>query len=244
MGKISSNEYFIVDCDEVGSQVDITLETSVGATVNTDNSFVIRTPKAGIYRQEIIVSSQSEKASKKYVIEIERPFVFDEIVTQKFNNTLIANNNPLTNGGYTFTGYRWFRNGQLIGTGQIYSVGNNKEDLLDREALYSVELTTDKGEVLHSCPSTIRYSNTNSIKLYPNPVVKQGELEIAIDYPDSSLKDVTAAIYSVTGQFLFKTVLQDRISKVVLPYTLVEGSYIMIIKIDGKNKTFRFIVKP
>ncbi|WP_254050291.1 MBG domain-containing protein [Myroides sp. N17-2] len=244
MGKMSSNEYFIIDCEDIDSQVSIALKTSAGANVSTGNNFVIRTPKAGIYRQEIIVKSQSEKASKKYVIEIERPFVFDEIVTQKFNNTLIANNNPLTNGGYTFTGYRWFRNGQLIGTGQIYSVGNNKEDLLDRDALYSVELTTDKGEVLHSCSSTVRYSNTNSIKLYPNPIVKQGELEIAIDYPDSSLKGVTASIYSVTGQFLFKTVLQERISKVVLPYTLVEGSYIMIIKIDGKNKTFRFIVKP
>ncbi|MGL4581566.1 MAG: T9SS type A sorting domain-containing protein, partial [Flavobacterium sp.] len=244
MGKMSSNEYFIVGCEDIDSQVGIALKTSAGADVSTGTEFIIRTPKAGIYRQEIIVKSQSGTITNKYILTIERPFNFEDIVIQKFDNTLLVNNNPLTNGGYRFVGYKWFKNGQLIGTGQVYSVGNNKEDLLDRDALYSVELTTDKGEVLHSCSSTISYSNTKSIKLYPNPIVKQGELEIAIDYPDSSLKDVTASIYNVTGQFLFKTVLQDRISKVVLPHTLVEGSYIMIIKIDGKNKSFRFVVKP
>ncbi|MDM1368028.1 T9SS type A sorting domain-containing protein, partial [Myroides marinus] len=243
-GALSSTGMFRQDCNEITDQMNIELETSVGAEVSTGSKFTILTPKAGIYRQEVVVTSQSGSTTKKYEIVIERPFGFDDIVIQKFDNTLLVNNNPQTNGGYRFIGYRWYKNDQLIGTEQVYSVGNKKEDLLDLNALYRVELVTDKGEVLHSCASTIRYTHTKNIQLYPNPVVKNGVLEVAIDYPNTALDQMSASVYSLTGQFLFTVPLQGAVSKVNLPSNMVEGVYIMLIKIEGKTKTFRFMVKP
>ncbi|MDM1361705.1 MBG domain-containing protein, partial [Myroides marinus] len=243
-GVLSSTGMFRQDCNEITDQMNIELETSVGAEVSTGSKFTILTPKIGIYRQEVVVTSQSGSTTKKYEIVIERPFGFDDIVIQKFDNTLLVNNNPQTNGGYRFIGYRWYKNDQLIGTEQVYSVGNKKEDLLDLNALYRVELVTDKGEVLHSCASTIRYTHTKNIQLYPNPVVKNGVLEVAIDYPNTALDQMSASVYSLTGQFLFTVPLQGAVSKVNLPSNMVEGVYIMLIKIEGKTKTFRFMVKP
>ncbi|MDM1366749.1 T9SS type A sorting domain-containing protein, partial [Myroides marinus] len=243
-GALSSTGVFRQECNEITDQMDVELETSVGAEVSTGSKFSISTPKAGIYRQEVVVTSQSGSTTKKYEIVIERPFGFDDIVIQKFDNTLLVNNNPQTNGGYRFIGYRWYKNDQLIGTEQVYSVGNKKEDLLDINALYRVELVTDKGEVLHSCASTIRYTHTKNIQLYPNPVVKNGVLEVAIDYPSTALDQMSASVYSLTGQFLFTVPLQGAVSKVNLPSNMVEGVYIMLIKIEGKTKTFRFMVKP
>ncbi|WP_131807316.1 MBG domain-containing protein, partial [Myroides marinus] len=243
-GALSSTGMFRQDCNEITDQMNIELETSVGAEVSTGSKFTILTPKTGIYRQEVVVTSQSGSTTKKYEIVIERPFGFDDIVIQKFDNTLLVNNNPQTNGGYRFIGYRWYKNDQLIGTEQVYSVGNKKEDLLDLNALYRVELVTDKGEVLHSCASTIRYTHTKNIQLYPNPVVKNGVLEVAIDYPNTALDQMSASVYSLTGQFLFTVPLQGAVSKVNLPSNMVEGVYIMLIKIEGKTKTFRFMVKP
>ncbi|MCO7723764.1 BspA family leucine-rich repeat surface protein [Myroides odoratimimus] len=244
IGELSSNKLFMLHCDEIDKQVEVELVTSEGASVNIGNHFFIDTPKAGIYNREIVVKSHSGTITNRYILSIERPFNFEDIVIQKFDNTLLVNNNPLTNGGYRFMGYKWFKNGKLIGTEQVYSVGNHRDDLLDIDALYSLELTTDKGEIIHSCPAMIKYTHTNSIKLYPNPVVKNGVMEIALDYPESSLKNIIGSVYSLTGQFLFKVSLENKISEVILPNTLVEGVYLMIIKIEGQNKVFRFMVKP
>ncbi|AJH15068.1 bacterial surface protein 26-residue [Myroides profundi] len=244
IGELSSNKLFMLRCDEIDKQVEVELVTSEGASVNIGNHFFIDTPKAGIYNREIVVKSHSGTITNRYILSIERPFNFEDIVIQKFDNTLLVNNNPLTNGGYRFVGYKWFKNGKLIGNEQVYSVGNHRDDLLDIDALYSLELTTDKGEIIHSCPAMIKYTHTNSIKLYPNPVVKNGVMEIALDYPESSLKNITGSVYSLTGQFLFKVSLENKISEVILPNTLVEGVYLMIIKIEGQNKVFRFMVKP
>ncbi|APA93400.1 hypothetical protein BK054_14430 [Myroides sp. ZB35] len=244
IGELSSNKLFMLRCDEIDKQVEVELVTSEGASVNIGNHFFIDTPKAGIYNREIVVKSHSGTITNRYILSIERPFNFEDIVIQKFDNTLLVNNNPLTNGGYRFVGYKWFKNGKLIGKEQVYSVGNHRDDLLDIDALYSLELTTDKGEIIHSCPAMIKYTHTNSIKLYPNPVVKNGVMEIALDYPESSLKNIIGSVYSLTGQFLFKVSLENKISEVILPNTLVEGVYLMIIKIEGQNKVFRFMVKP
>ncbi|MHC5202961.1 T9SS type A sorting domain-containing protein, partial [Myroides sp. LJL119] len=243
-GALLSSSFFRMNCDEISNQVSVELQVSSGALASTTSNFVINTPKPGIYHQEIVVTSQSGSTIKKYELIIERPFNFEDIVIQKFDNTLLVNNNPQTNGGYRFVGYKWFKNGKLIGTEQAYFVGNKKEDLLDRNALYSIELLTDKGEVLHSCSSTIEYSYSHSIRLYPNPIVKNGVLELALDYPDSSLEDAVATVYSITGQFLFKIPIEGSISKIVLPNTISEGVYFVIVKINGKNQPLKFIVKP
>ncbi|MEC4115295.1 T9SS type A sorting domain-containing protein, partial [Myroides pelagicus] len=244
MGPLVSKVSYKQDCLDIADQVTIELELSQGAEVSTGVVFTLSTPKAGIYNKEIVVTSKSGSTVKKYEIVVERPFGFEDIVIQKFDNILLVNNNPKTNGGYRFIGYKWYKNDQLIGTNQVYSVGDNKDDLLDQNALYSVELTTDRGEVLYSCASMIEYTHTRNIQLYPNPVVKNGVLEVAIDYPEVALQQVVASVYSRTGQYLFAVPLQGPITQVNLPNTLTEGLYIMLIQIEGKAKTFKFIVRP
>ncbi|MGL4584238.1 MAG: hypothetical protein ACRCVU_14800, partial [Flavobacterium sp.] len=99
-GALSSTGMFRQDCNEITDQMNIELEASIGAEVSTGSKFTILTPKTGIYRKEVVVTSQSGSTTKKYEIVIERPFGFDDIVIQKFDNTLLVNNNPQTNGGY------------------------------------------------------------------------------------------------------------------------------------------------
>src|SRR5699024_1575000 len=112
---------------------------------------------AGIYRQSVEVTSENGEVVRQYEIVVNRPFAFEDIVVQKFDNTLLVNNNPATNGGYRFIGYQWYRNDKPVGNEQIYSAGSSLEHLLEETATYRVVLTTDSGEEFHVCPSYINY---------------------------------------------------------------------------------------
>ncbi|GHV68003.1 hypothetical protein FACS1894199_14550 [Bacteroidia bacterium] len=54
------------------------------------------------------------------------------------------NNNFDNNGGYKFTHYQWFKNGQSIGDEQVYSPGNDRTNRLDPAADYGAEVTTTR----------------------------------------------------------------------------------------------------
>src|SRR5699024_5543158 len=103
-----STIYYREDCGFIKDQISVAIHTEFGATVTPAREFMIATPKPGIYKKEVTVTSQNKQRKPTYRIIIERPFAFEDIVIQKFNNTLLVNNNPKNNGGYRFVKYQWY----------------------------------------------------------------------------------------------------------------------------------------
>jgi uncharacterized repeat protein (TIGR02543 family) len=87
--------------------------------------------------------------SKQYVLLIETPVPFDRIVKQKWNNTLFVNNNYVTNGGYSFTDFKWFKNDIEVSNLQFYSAGPRNSDELKTSDKYNIQMNYSKnGETL------------------------------------------------------------------------------------------------
>ncbi|MNX76332.1 hypothetical protein D3C86_1078380 [compost metagenome] len=232
---------YVMSCGENNPNVAIVNQTN--ATITPAASFTIATPKAGIYTQNVTITSQDGTATANYTIKVEKPFSFYDIVKQKFNNVLLVNNNPQTNGGYEFVSYQWFKNGQLVGTDQYYSAGNDSNSVLDTSALYSVKMTTKDGKVLQTCDATIVLQNSLQAKLYPNPIEAGKVITIEADFPEEELQNMQITLFSVSGK-LIKTV-QSSTSKteIQLPEITESNMYLVVLETGNIKKSFKVIVK-
>ncbi|WP_264537901.1 T9SS type A sorting domain-containing protein [Flavobacterium sp. N1736] len=237
----ATNITYVMQCGQ--SNVNIAILNNTNATITPSANFTIAPPKPGIYTQNVTLTSEDGSTTANYTIRIEKPFGFYDIVKQKFNNVLLVNNNPQTNGGYEFVAYQWFKNGQLIGTGQYYTAGNDTNNVLDPTAVYSVKMTTKDGKILQTCESAITLQNTLLAKLYPNPVEVGKILTVEADYPAEDLADMQISLYSVTGQ-LIKTVQSSSVkTEIQLPAATEGNMYLVVLEGANIKKSFKVIVK-
>ena len=233
--------FYVLPCGETNPSVSILNES--GAVITPSPNFTIPTPKPGIYSQNVTITSQDGSLSATYSIVVVKPFNFFDIVKQKFNNVLLVNNNPQTNGGYEFVSYEWFKNEQPIGTGQYYSAGNSLTSLLDPTADYSVKMTTKDGKVLYVCASKITLTNTLQAKLYPNPIEIGKVITVEADFPAEELEKMQISLYTVTGQ-LVKTVQSSTAkTEIQLPQTTESNMYMVVLETPNIKKSFKVIVK-
>ncbi|WP_316632393.1 T9SS type A sorting domain-containing protein [uncultured Flavobacterium sp.] len=230
---------YLMACGENNPNVSVLNETN--ATITPSASFSISTPKPGIYTKNVTITSEDGSTTANYTITVEKPFPFFDIVRQKFNNVLLVNNNPQTNGGYEFVSYEWFKNGQSIGTGQYYSAGNSIGNTLDPTADYSVKMTTKDGKVLQTCKSKITLSKSVNAKLYPNPIQTGKTITVEADFPSEELENMQISLYSVSGQ-LIRTVKSSTIqTEIQLPQEET-SMYIVVIETANIKKTLKVIV--
>ncbi|MDR3235408.1 MAG: YDG domain-containing protein, partial [Prevotellaceae bacterium] len=204
--------------DEVGSKV-----LYNGAEVSDIRFDVTR---ADIYTVTYEVVSSAGNTGT-YSLTVESRFDFDELIGKKFNNVLFVNNNPDNNGGYTFSSYEWYKNGQYIDWRQYYSAGDARSDVLDASAAYSVTLTTTDGKVLHTCPGTVTLDAT-SFYAYPNPV-RHGH-PVTLEYPATN-ENTWIRIFDLSGNLVGTQRLTGNESKVSLP----SATGIYVISINGAS---------
>ncbi|MFW0739220.1 T9SS type A sorting domain-containing protein [Flavobacterium sp. T12S277] len=232
---------YLMACGE--NNVNVTLTNTTNATFTPSANFTINTPKPGIYNQNVTITSEDGSASATYAITVEKPFGFYDIVHQKFNNVLIVNNNPQTNGGYEFVSYQWFKNGQLIGTGQYFSAGDDLANKLDLTADYSVKMTTKDGKVLQTCTSKIKSQKSLEVKLYPNPVETGKMLTVDADLPEGDLENMQISLYSVTGQLITTVKSSTAQTQIQLPSTTESNMVLVVVESGNIKKSFKVLVK-
>ncbi|MCC9018825.1 MBG domain-containing protein [Flavobacterium lipolyticum] len=232
---------YLMACGE--NNVNVALSNATNATFTPAANFTINTPKPGIYTQNVTITSEDGSANATYAITVEKPFDFDDIVHQKFNNVLIVNNNPQTNGGYEFVSYQWFKNGQLIGTGQYFSAGDDLGNKLDLTADYSVKMTTKDGKVLQTCPSKMKTQKSLEVKLYPNPVETGKMLTVDADLPEGDLENMQISLYSVTGKLLTTVKSSTAQTQIQLPPSTESNMVLVVIESGNIKKSFKVLVK-
>lgn len=236
---------YTISCGDSTDEVDVTITTGEpNVTVEPGLQFTIATPKPGIYTQEVTVTSQDGTTVKTYLVRVEKRFAFDDIVVQKFDNVLLVNNNPDTNGGYKFKAYKWYKNGHLIGKEQYYSAGDKINQLLDPNAEYYVEMTTVDGDVLRTCASEVVLEHDYAMTLSPNPVPKTMRvLQVDADFPIGELKNMGYTIYSLSGRTIVKASFDYRSKKINLPVNIASGVYLVRFTSPHFTKTYKVIVQ-
>jgi hypothetical protein len=244
-GKVYNNPAkeltYVMSCDENNPVIVFTNQTN--ATIMPAASFTIQTPKPGIYTQNVTITSEDGTTTANYSIKIEKPFGFYDIVHQKFDNILLVNNNPQTNGGYEFVSYQWFKNGVVIGTDQYYSAGIDAGSVLDRAAEYSVKMTTKEGKILQTCSTLITPKYSLQAKLYPNPIETGKVITVEADFPAEELTNMQISLYSVSGK-LIKTVQSSTVkTEIQLPETTGSSMYLVVLETGKITKSFKVIVK-
>ncbi|MDR1864601.1 MAG: T9SS type A sorting domain-containing protein, partial [Bacteroidales bacterium] len=221
---LTSDNIYLANCGAQSVEISVTPAVTGSQVIHNGtagNIFTVALPRADIYHVAYTVQS-SDGSAQEYALQVESRFAFDDIIGAKFNNVLFVNNNPSNNGGYTFTDYEWFKDGQSIGSGQYYSAGPTRSDLLDATAAYSVTLTTQDGKALHVCPGSVTL-RASSLQVYPNPVRLGEEARLESSAPDNSI----IRIYDLHGRLVGTQQLNGGAARVHLPQTI--GIYLITV---------------
>ena len=233
---------YVIECGADVQSLDVSFITEANALSMMGKNFSIAVPAPGIYRTTFTITSQDGTNTQSYTIEINKRFLFEEIVVQKFNNTLLVNNNPSTNGGYRFVGYRWFKNGQLVGNGQYFSEGDESTDLLDPIASYRVEMILENGDVLSTCTFNIELEATGKIQLAPNPVLAGTSATLFASFDKDELQDMKISILSLQGTLIETFYTSSSKSIVQMPAGIQAGVYVLVCETNKQTQTVQFIV--
>ncbi len=238
-----NNIYYLIDCNNNIQSVEINLSSESNANSSESDDFIINTSAPGIYKKNIEITSQDGSQTENYNITIEKRFSYEDIIVRKFNNVLLINNNPETNGGYHFESFEWYKDGVLIGTDQYYSAGENSTDQLDLDANYSATMTTEDGEVLQTCDFIISKDNVFTMAVSPNPVSAGSSIDVITNFSTEMLDNMTIRVSRLYGTTVLETASGTNKSQINLPATMTSGTYIVTSTADGVKLTGKIIVK-
>ncbi len=144
----------------------------------------------------------------------------DTIIIQRWNDVLGVRNS-IYNGGYTFSAYQWYANGQPLSG----ATGPNLylPDGLDAEAQYTVMLTrSDDGRSVFTCP--IQPDAFTAVENVPVVTFGNGSISVG------SKSACTARLWSVSGVLIGTYTLE--IGETAIPVPSVSGIYILELTTD------------
>lgn len=160
----------------------------------------------------------------------------DSIIVQRWDDMLSVTNDRW-NGGYTFSSYQWYKNGQPM-SGQTGSYLYVPEEKLDTESEYSVLLTrADDNVAVMTCPfvpQTISEDERTKLVISIDNL-SYNSLEVEVAQP-AQIK-----VYNTLGLKIYESSTENH-AEVPLPTS--SGMYIIEITGDnGQRETYRTIVK-
>jgi hypothetical protein len=182
----------------------------------------------------VVTGTCGSVTSKTYEI-----LVKVDVLTQHWNDVLIVNCTPESNGGFIFSNFQWYR--QDAENGDVELTGETKSYLyiagdLSTEDTYYVVARTQYGTDYISCPVKIQeVPGLGTITVYPNPV-NTGET-ITVSVPGAAV----IHLVDFVGKIL-KTVKTDGDIEIVMPNR--PGVYILQVIMQGQpTREFKIIVK-
>jgi hypothetical protein len=161
------------------------------------------------------------------------------IMDQRWNDVVVVNNNPATNGGHTFVGFQWYRNGVAI-PGATYS---NYQEIGGLNGFYSVELIERdaNGNMITYKTCEMYFNSVSTVKVYPVPANVRQEITIELDLTAEELEGAVLDIYNVTGALINHVTDLTPITKI--EGFKAQGTYFGRI-LTGTNeiKTVKFVI--
>ena len=202
---------------------------------------------------QTVTVTDSTHQTKTYTFEAKKSLPPD-IFVQRWTDVLAINNNIYTNGGYNFTGYKWYKDGSEItaakGKGYIQESGGLKP-----ASKYTAVLTS-QGNDLTTCPAVINTNAKSQVAVFPNPVQRgqavrvetspffslpQREGEEGSFPPSGGLRGAGATLFDTAGNIVLKQTLNDPVAEIAMPD--MPGQYMLQITINGVSETVKIIVE-
>lgn len=234
------NKQYTLDCGDSREFVTVNIETYPNAKIDS-STFKIDVTKASVQKVKFTITSEDGATSKEYTLKIEIPFQSSQLISQKWNKVLTVNNNSSTNGGFNFTAYKWFKNGEQVATKQYYFVGRNSDETLDPTAVFSVTMTTDSGDEMRVCPFNVNVQKTVSVQVYPTQAKVGDNIYIDAQMDDNMLQQSDVSLYTLEGNFVKKIDIKSAQT-----YFQLSNSGIYLLKYtskDGYKNSFKLIIK-
>jgi hypothetical protein len=214
----------------------------LGETELENKQLTVDVSKPSVQTVTFKIVSADETNTGLYTLKVEKRFNFDAIVITRWNNSLIVNNNSATNGGFEFVGYKWFKEGTEIGTGQYYSAGQKKTDLLAADGKYWVQLITKDGQTLRTWESEkIALKSSTGLKVYPNPLQAGEAVSVQLDIDPELLTDAVIEVYNINGAKVNSVKAAGVITQVALPASA--GIYVIKVRSGNFVEEKKLIIK-
>jgi hypothetical protein len=199
-----------------------------GGKADVDGVITVNADELGNHIVTVILTLPGG-ATKTYTL-IFHQRASSELLFRLWDDMIIVNLNEETNGGYEFTGFKWYRNSEPTGDAGKYLL---VDGVLINGGEYYVELTTSTGKVFETCPYIYTIPKNADIKVYPNPIVTGNILTI------ENISDAQKALfYDISGHLLQTYPLDDRQRTLQIPVTFPNGIY----TVRTGNKSQKFIV--
>ncbi len=172
-------------------------------------------------------------------VDAESSSLFGEnLMEQRWDDVAIINLNA--NSRYTFIGFQWYRNNELI-PGAIYK---NYQESGGLNGYYSVEITAIDnvtGEIVtfYTCPRT--FTSVSNVKVYPVPANIQQVVTLELDLTAEELNGAVLDIYDATGKLINHVTDLTPITRIA--GFKAQGTYFGRI-LTGTNeiKTVKFVI--
>ena len=157
------------------------------------------------------------------------------LVDQKWDDVVVANNNPETNGGHTFIAYQWYRNGEPIpgATHQYY------QEIGGLNGVYSLWLMDDQGNEYWTCEIIV--ATNAQLRVYPVPAHTGVEIIVELPYSDEELDGAVLDIFDAKGALVQRVTNLQTITRVA--GFEAQGTYFGRITTGTNNiETVKFII--
>jgi hypothetical protein len=249
--RINNNFHIVAQC--YANFIATEIKASMGVTIEIDGFAVgeiseLHLPNFGENIFRITLSTpgciHGCNVYQHYTLTINKPIPFEQVVVMRWDNTLAVINNPDQNGGFSFTSYRWFRNGtELIEytNRQWYSAGPTDGFPLNSSDEWRVEFTANNIQSpLRSCETRVTLQpHVPTLKAYPNPVFAGTQLWFETDADDSLLEGAKIEVFNINGLRVDTIPLQGN-RTAINSSRYAPGVYILVL--TGRNE-FRQEVK-
>lgn len=189
----------------------------------------------GIYNAQVQVTGGSATdcgVSNFVPIKIKVKYKAEDVMAQKWND-VIALLNAKYNGGFNFTAYQWYKNGEPI-PGETSPYLYLRNEILSSDDAYSVLLTRDDGVILFTCDFIPTY------RVIQNSVPTLVNTSQIIPLSVVSSKG-SATFWDING-LLHSTQMVDSENKQIQA-PAQKGMYILNLVFDDDCSQYKMVVK-
>ncbi len=187
------------------------------------------TATPGIYHAQLILR---DVLCEDVVINLTLPLNFSkDLIFQRWNDVLSVKN-PTYNGGFTFIGFQWYKNGMpIMGANKSYYVESGG---LDVEATYRVEVQLEDSTIFTTCDFVPQLYQQNAT-VYPTQATADTEVTIVV--PDKG----RVTCYATTGLAIASAEVQMGRNTFKVPSSA--GVYLLRVETKAGVEIIRITVE-
>lgn len=153
----------------------------------------------------------------------------NQVMKQKWDD-VIALYDADHNGGYEFTQYQWYKNGQPLSGENNSFIYLSKSSLSPNDA-YSCLLTRNDGVTLFSCDFIPTIPQKSMM-----PSIMPAATTLAIDITEETI----VSLYTLQGNILMQQRITPDNNNIAMP--AAKGIYLMQLKSNNNNTTYKILI--